>query len=236
MSAVTIAPSVRTPLHTVTSPATTTPRPRPTEPARTVRPPRSIAPDRHRTELGPRLLLPPVAEPRATIDAFTQVVLATPTLRSVLSPVTEEAWPIPTANRDARSRGRLPDPEQLCGAVVLAAVEVLTGTRPITQLARWVTPEVLEALTTQLATTDRPAAGQRHRTQSSGRAQRPGVDRGGRVAPTPRATVRRIKLSRLDDRTVEACVVLHDGVRVRAAAARLKVHRGHWRVTVLQIG
>lgn len=210
---------------------------------------------------GPRLLLPPVSEPPDATEAVAEAVLASPNLRSVLSPVTDEAWPVPTANPAVRSGRRLPDPDQLCGAVVLAAVEVLAGTRPITQLARWVTPRVLDALVAARVTPGsnrepgRPAAGSARagaplpspaspaRGLGGGAAQaaasasaRAGTGRRPRVMPTPRATVRRVILTRVDDRTAEASVVLHDGVRVRAAAARLKVHRGHWRVTVLQIG
>ena len=208
---------------------------------------------------GPRLLLPPLVEPETHEHTLAETVLAHPEMRSVLASVTERVWPVPAVDT-ARTTRRLPDPDQLCGSVVLAAVVVLTGVRPITQLTRWVAPRVLDALTAQLATTRQDQARRRpegdpartaqrvpaehrsstHRPDTSGatagRSNSGGPGRRPRVAPTPRATVRRVMLSRLDDRTAEACVVLHDGTRVRAAAVRLQVHRGRWRVTVLEIG
>jgi hypothetical protein len=45
-----------------------------------------------------------------------------------------------------------------------------------------------------------------------------------------------VRVCRVSARVAEVCVVLHDGERVRAAAARLVAHRQHWRVAVLQIG
>lgn len=45
------------------------------------------------------------------------------------------------------------DARQACCMVALAAVEVLTGTRPIAQLARWVTPDVYDALARRAALT-----------------------------------------------------------------------------------
>lgn len=155
----------------------------------------------------PHLLLPPVNEPRAMPDPH-EVLLRHPVTRSVLLPAAEADWPVPPA--DPASRAALPDPEPLAGAVVLAAVEALSGTRPLAQLSRWVTPEVFEQLSVRAVT-----AGRAHRR---------------------RPTVRSIHASRVSATAVEACVVVHDGERVRAAALRLQVHRRGWRVTVLQIG
>lgn len=161
----------------------------------------------------PRLLLPPTADHR-TPDPLAEVALLPPALRSVGSPAVEAAWP--TAPRSAaRPPGRpepLPDPERICGAIVLAAVEAITGARPLVQLTRWVAPAVLEAVAARVL---------------------PATD-GGRG--TRRATVRRIRVCPVSPRVVEASVVVHDGFRVRAAAVRLEAHRGQWRATVLQIG
>jgi hypothetical protein len=155
----------------------------------------------------PRLLLPPVTEPRALPDPH-EVLLRHPVTRSVLLPAAEAGWPVPPADPTARTA--LPDPGPLAGAVVLAAVEALGGTRPLSQLARWVTPEVFEQLGARATT--------------AGQAQR------------RRPTVRSTRVSPVSATAVEACVVVHDGSRVRAAALRLQVHRRGWRVTVLQIG
>jgi hypothetical protein len=110
------------------------------------------------------------------------------------------------------------DPTALCCSVVRASVEVLRGERPATQVARWVTPVVLDQLLerARLVLAARP-------TGPSVRAGRP-------------VTVRRVRLVRLSPTTAEATVVLDDDGRVRAAAVRLEAHRGTWRVAVLEIG
>ncbi|WP_435736664.1 Rv3235 family protein [Cellulosimicrobium sp. PMB13] len=110
----------------------------------------------------------------------------------------------------------LPDPTPLCCAVVRAAVEVVRGDRTVQQLARWVTPEIYEALA---------------------RRARIVLDAG--LAPdtaTRPVTVRRARVLRLGSEVAEATVVVDDGDRVRAAAARLEVRRGTWRVVALEIG
>lgn len=181
----------------------------------------------------PRLLLPPVAEPvpDPLAEASAQLLLT----RSVLSPVTDRAWPVGTPA--AAPAPELPDPAGVCGAVVLAAVEALRGVRPLAQLTRWVTPGVLDALTR--------AASDHARRDGPGGDRRPPAPAGpaavrGRsgqpVAPVPRATVRRTHVHRVSPTAAEASVVVHDGSRVRAAAVRVEAHRGHWRASVLQIG
>lgn len=108
------------------------------------------------------------------------------------------------------------DPTALCCSVVRAAVEVLRGERPASQVARWVTPQVHD----QLA---RRARLLRKRATEDARGARP-------------VTVRRVRTVRLGPGAAEATVVLEDSGRVRAAAARLEAHRGAWRVTVLELG
>ncbi len=157
----------------------------------------------------PRLLLPPATEPVAA-PPHGQVAMR-PEVRSLLAPVTAAAWAIPGRFGTAEpAAAPLPDPDRLCGAVVVAAIEALRSSRPLAQLARWVSPAVYEALS---------------------RAARP--------APVgrPRAVVvRGVRLCRISPTVAEGSAVVHDGERVRAAAVRLEVHRGSWRATVLQIG
>jgi hypothetical protein len=109
----------------------------------------------------------------------------------------------------------LPDPTAQCCSVVRAAVEVLRGDRNAAQLARWVTPQVLDQLV------ERARLARLQATTSSG----------GRPV-----LVRRVRLVRLGDDVAEATVVLDDDGRVRAAAARLEARRGTWRVAVLELG
>jgi hypothetical protein len=109
----------------------------------------------------------------------------------------------------------LPDPTAQCCSVVRAAVEVLRGDRNAAQLARWVTPQVLDQLVERAR-----LARLQGTTASSGRP----------------VLVRRVRLVRLGDDVAEATVVLDDDGRVRAAAARLEARRGTWRVAVLELG
>ncbi|MBN0041006.1 energy transducer TonB [Cellulosimicrobium cellulans] len=108
----------------------------------------------------------------------------------------------------------LPDPTALCCAVVRAAVEVVRGERTVGQLARWVSPEIYETLA---------------------RRSRLVAD-GPRRTTTRPVTVRRARVLRIGDGVAEGTVVVEDGDRVRAAAARLEARRGTWRVVALEIG
>jgi hypothetical protein len=107
------------------------------------------------------------------------------------------------------------DPQAWCGSLVRAAVEVLAGTRPAAQLARWLTADLYETL-----------------------ARRAGlaVRIKGRPAIVRQAVVRRVHVCSLGPLAAEASVVVHDGERVRAAAVRIEAHRGRWRATALEIG
>ncbi|WP_425956363.1 Rv3235 family protein [Xylanimonas sp. McL0601] len=111
----------------------------------------------------------------------------------------------------------LPDPTAMCCSVVRAAVEVLRGDRAAAQLARWVTPVVLDQLTERARLLrEAPAA---TRPPSGARP----------------VQVRRVRME-VRGETAEATVVLEDHDRVRAAAARLEVRRGQWRIAVLELG
>ncbi|TQL03716.1 Rv3235 family protein [Cellulomonas sp. SLBN-39] len=113
-------------------------------------------------------------------------------------------------------RGPVPtaDPALLTRRVGLACVEVALGRRPVAQLARWLAPGVLEQVRVRAALAAR--AGARPATHA------------------PRA--RRVRACAVDEHTVEACLVVDDGTRVRAVALRLESHRGSWQVTTLEIG
>lgn len=141
---------------------------------------------------------------------MTSVLTGGPEPRSVLAPVTAAAWAVPGRRGMVESAAELADPVRLCGAVVVAAVEALRSTRPLAQLARWVSPAVYESLA---------------------RAARPAP------ADLPRGVVvRGVRVCRIGAGVAEGTAVVHDGQRVRAAAVRFEAHRGSWRATVLQIG
>ncbi|GAA4833923.1 hypothetical protein GCM10023221_08050 [Luteimicrobium xylanilyticum] len=124
--------------------------------------------------------------------------------------------PLPVASTGSvDGEPELTDPTRLCCAVVRGAVEVARGDRPVAQLARWVSPTVLDALGTRAALVR-------------------GLPRPTRV-PRP-ALVRRARVVRLGPTVAEASVVVEDVDRVRAAALRVEAHRGQWRVVALEIG
>lgn len=107
------------------------------------------------------------------------------------------------------------DPALWAGALVRAAVETLQGVRPPTQLSRVMSPGLYDAL-----------------ARRAGLAVRV-LGRPDRAQP---ARVRLVRVCPIVPGTVEAAVVVHDGARLRAAAVRLRVHRGRWRATALEIG
>ncbi|MDT0164691.1 Rv3235 family protein [Actinotalea sp. AC32] len=202
MSAATVTAPARTPVGTLSTPA----RPAAAAPGaadRSRRPLRAV-PGATR----PRLLLPPLTERPAARSATDVALAVPPRLRSLRTAVVEEAWPHDP--RRTVTTAPLPDPDDVCGPLVLTAVEALQGGRPLAQLVRWVSPELYERLTAAAAAPD-------------GSARR-------------RITVLRTLVCRVDERTAEGTVVVHDGTRVRAAAVRLEAHRGRWRATVLEIG
>ncbi len=123
----------------------------------------------------------------------------------------EAADPLPAA---AELSG-LPPVGPWAGTLVRAAVEVLTGSRPTAQLARWLSAELYESLARRAGLAVRIL---------------------GRPDPALCARVRRVRCTEVRPGVHEAAVVVHDGVRIRAAAVRVECHRGRWRATALEIG
>lgn len=111
------------------------------------------------------------------------------------------------------------DLEQWVERYVQAAVEIVAGDRPATQLVRWNHADVHQDLVRRAVLVAR--AGRRE----PGRGRPPGVTR-------PR--VHGVRLSFLSATTVEAAVHLRHGERSRALAARFEVHRGRWICTALE--
>ena len=115
---------------------------------------------------------------------------------------------------------RSPVPQDSAGpwaaALARVCVEALLGARPATQLERWLTPELYDAV--------RRRAGLAIRVHGPARAQTP-----------PRVVSHHAQVA-LDQRSAEVSVVLHDGTKVRAVALRLEAFRGRWRVGALEIG
>ena len=121
-----------------------------------------------------------------------------------------------------RPPAELGDPTALCCAVAHAAIESLRGIRPLTQLARSVSPEIFDALHARAQV--RAAARRRTGALPTGQERQ------------LRSRVRRARVVRIAPGVAEATVVVDDVDRVRAAAVRVEEHRGRWRVVVLEIG
>ncbi|MDO4899414.1 Rv3235 family protein [Actinomyces sp.] len=106
----------------------------------------------------------------------------------------------------------MPDPARFAAVVVTAAAEVLSGQRRADNLARWTTPELFAAL-----------------------ARRAGLAKRllGQAPTRPRP--RSVHAQEPKRGTCEVTILLDDGNRVRAAAARLEAFRGRWLLAALEI-
>ena len=111
-------------------------------------------------------------------------------------------------------RRRLSDPAPWARQFIQAALEALSGRRPVAQLQRWTSASVLAGI-----------------ERARARAE-PGLS-----APL---VVRSVHVNEPADAVAEICAVVSrpdlDGPRFRAVAARLEGHSGQWRCVTLQVG
>ena len=122
-------------------------------------------------------------------------------LARVNDPSTKLFDPQPTSRQD------LPSASQWSMRLVHALTEVLNGSRPVQQLTRWLTPEVLAHV-------------QRNLLNRS----------------MPRMMVRSIHVHETDDGVAEVSSVLGTNNRAFALAIRLEGLDGRWRATTLIVG
>lgn len=123
-------------------------------------------------------------------------------------------WPVRTDGDGVPTPvEQLPPPEELAHRLVQAAVDVLRGLRPASQVLRWTTPEVYSQL-----------------------RQRARVECADPRTAGRRPVVRSVRTSRSGPAGVEVAAVVLDGRRARAVAVRLDGVDGRWRMTALQIG
>jgi hypothetical protein len=111
----------------------------------------------------------------------------------------------------------------MAGKIGLAAVEVLAGSRPVHQLARWLAPASYEALQLRASL-----------TQEAQRASGPGVNNVRQLHRNP--LVHSVHCSAVRAGVYEASLVITEKHRIRAVAMRLEQTRGAWKVTALEIG
>ncbi|WP_237740684.1 Rv3235 family protein [Crystallibacter crystallopoietes] len=132
---------------------------------------------------------------------------------------------IPTASA-ASSSEDIDELRQVTGtarSVAQAAMEVIGGSRPVQQLARWLDPDCYDKLVRRAALVQ---ARQERRRPS--RSQEPRLHRS--------AVVRSSRVCRVADDAYEASLVIVEAARVRAVALRLEFRRGLWKVAALEIG
>ncbi|ROS31176.1 Rv3235 family protein [Cellulomonas sp. PhB150] len=164
----------------------------------------------------PRVRLLAARAPGAAAVAHGQAAQVPPTLTERIAVLrATDRSPVLEAVDEDRGPEPAADPAHVARAIAHAVVEVLLGRRPVTQLARWMTPGVYETLQGRAALTARVLG-----PRNSGRG----------------AAVRRVRVCAVEPHVCEAGVVVDDGVRVRAVALRLETHRGTWRTTSLEVG
>ncbi|GGB39298.1 hypothetical protein GCM10011492_32590 [Flexivirga endophytica] len=161
---------------------------------------------------------PPALDECAVDTLYDDVVAASrdrrrgysqPTLRVVLGAGEVDPHFGPQATRTSL----LPEPRAWLQRTAGAILECMTGVRPVTQIARSVSPLVYERVHARSVIAKR---------------------RGAR--PLHRSLVRRVHVCEPDDGVIEASVVVqHDG-RVRAMALRIVGVDGRWMVTAMELG
>lgn len=175
-------------------------------------PARPELPDTVRKESTPELRLLPALNELAAIE----VTAVEPRARrrpGGRDTVEEEFGPQKTAST------MLPAPTPWAGRLVQAVIEVVSGVRPVSQLVRWTTAPVYEALCSRVARPV-PSAG-------SGRDH---------INTRLAEVVRSVRVSEPRDGVAEVCAIVQQGPRCRAIALRLEGIDGRWQCTALQIG
>jgi hypothetical protein len=161
---------------------------------------------------------------------FAPIVRLEPRVRArrlAENPPEEKIGPARAASVPGKDAGALSDElRQVTGtarSVAQAAMEVIGGTRPVQQLARWLEPDCYEKLVHRAALVKAGQERRRSARDSEPRLHRSAVVRSSRVCP-------------VSDDAYEASLVIVETTRVRAVALRLEFRRGLWKVAALEIG
>lgn len=113
-----------------------------------------------------------------------------------------------------RQAGAGTDASRTAAIVVTAASEVLAGLRPVDHLVRWTSPSLFEAIARRAGLAARIL---------------------GRQASPRRPRIRSVRTELTMSGACEATVLLEEGNRGRAAAARLELLRERWILTSLEM-
>ncbi|HEY6794404.1 MAG TPA: Rv3235 family protein [Kineosporiaceae bacterium] len=155
----------------------------------------------------------PLAEPRPALRVLPESPPPVPPAQGVL-PLVGTSGRSRQRPADGAVRPCAPSARAWAHQFVQAALEVISGRRPVVQLVRWTTEEVYATLSRRAALAQR-------------------FDRSTSCAPS--AVVRSVHLCQPADGVVEASAVVIDRGRVRAVALRLDALAGRWQVSVLEI-
>ena len=145
-----------------------------------------------------------------------------------------DAQEVPRWHSDPEDDARV---DAIARSVTQAALEVLGGTRPLQQMARWLDPSSFERLQLRAnLVRSRESAAARGGSGPGGRA-----GAGGNAAARPvrlhrQVVIRCCRICPVSEGIYEATVVAAEQSRVRAAALRIELRRGLWKITALEIG
>ena len=127
--------------------------------------------------------------------------------------------------------------DAIARSVTQAALEVLGGTRPLQQMARWLDPASFERLQLRAnLVRSRESAAARGGSGAGVRAGTGGNAAAGPVRLHRQVMIRCCRVCPVSEGVYEASVVAAEQSRVRAAALRIELRRGLWKITALEIG
>ncbi len=108
-----------------------------------------------------------------------------------------------------------PPPQRIAGTVLIYAIEILLGRRPLAHLRNWLDPDVFATL---------------------GRRYSLAMRIEGKAPASRAPRIRRLQISSPLPRVAEVIAVLPDGTNVRGAALRLEFQGTRWKVIALELG
>lgn len=117
----------------------------------------------------------------------------------------------------------------LASKVAQAALEVISGIRPVQQLARWLDTRSLNALTTRARLHSEACKAHLRRQSHDG-----ATDNVYTLHHQP--IVHSVHCSNVSPGVYESAIVMADKTRFRAVAMRFERERGLWKVTALTMG